>query len=66
MTTAKPIIVVNGQLQEMSPTIQIDPINLGAGTPDGTKFLRDDGTFVTPTVVALPPSIARTFMMMGA
>ena len=23
--------------------------NLGTGTPDGTKFLRDDGTFVTPS-----------------
>lgn len=25
--------------------------NLASGTPDGTKFIRDDGTLVTPTVI---------------
>lgn len=39
---------------------------LGTGTPDGTKFLRDDGTFVTPAVGgAVTSAFGRTGAVIG-
>lgn len=49
MATAKPLKQVSGAVKEMVATDQIPIANLATGTPDGTKFIRDDGTLVTPT-----------------
>lgn len=38
---------VNGYAP-LGATSLVPVANLGSGTPDGTKFLRDDGVFVTP------------------
>jgi hypothetical protein len=46
----KKVLVLNddGTKQQIAATDTIPVSNLGTGTPDGTKFLRDDGTFATP------------------
>lgn len=46
----KKVLVLNddGTKQQISASDTIPINNLGTGTPDGTKFLRDDGTFATP------------------
>ena len=48
MATKKPIVDYGGKQSEILATDTIPISNLGTGTPDGTKFLRDDGTFATP------------------
>jgi hypothetical protein len=48
MATKKPIVDYGGKQSEILTTDTIPISNLGTGTPDGTKFLRDDGAFVTP------------------
>lgn len=52
MAQKKPIANYTGALQELSAGDTIDPALLGGGTRDGTKFLRDDGTYQIATDLA--------------
>jgi hypothetical protein len=49
MATKRPLILnSNGSTAEIATGDTIPIANLASGTPDGTKFIRDDGTLVTP------------------
>lgn len=48
MADKLPIIDYLGTLEEIRVGDKIPIANLASGTPDGTKFIRDDGTLVTP------------------
>lgn len=45
MATRKLLIVEDGLLKEIAVGDTVDPQYLGSGTRDGSKFLRDDGTW---------------------
>lgn len=45
----KPIVDYGGKQSEILSSDTIPISNLGSGVPNGTKFLRDDGVFTTPT-----------------
>lgn len=53
MADQKPLVFVAGQLQQIAAGDKIPVANLAAGTPDGTKFLRDDGVLATPAGTSL-------------
>ena len=58
MTTRKPLFNNAGTIQEVGTGDSVDPAALGAGTRDGTKYLRDDGTWqaVTASAASAGPS----------
>jgi len=59
MADRRPLVVVAGQTQEMPSGDKIPVAALATGTPDGTKFLRDDGTLAVPAGSSMTLAIAR-------
>lgn len=49
MASKKPMANYSGRLKEMTSGDLIPVANLASGTPDGTKYVRDDGTLATPS-----------------
>lgn len=55
MAARKPLFInTSGALEEISTVDNVDPATLGSGTRDGTKYLRDDGTWQGVTASAAP------------
>jgi len=48
MTDRRPIVDVSGRPAEMPSGDKVPIAALASGTPDGTKFIRDDGTLAVP------------------
>lgn len=48
MSDRRPLVLVNGRVQEMPVGDKVPAAALGSGTPTGAKFLRDDGVFAVP------------------
>ena len=46
--TRKPLVIIAGQQQELPVGDQLDISTIASGTPDGTQFVRDDGTLAVP------------------
>lgn len=52
MSQLKPLVVgADGRPARIQSGDVLDPAYLATGTRDGTRFLRDDGTYAVPTVV---------------
>jgi hypothetical protein len=52
MANFKPLKWVAGKIKMFASTDTVSPENLGSGTRDGTKFLRDDNVWASPTAAA--------------
>ena len=48
MADRRPLVNVAGDLKEMPSGDKVPIAALATGTPDGTKFVRDDGTLAVP------------------
>lgn len=55
MADQKPLVQIAGQVQQIPAGDKIPVANLATGTPDGTKFIRDDGVLITPVGGTVPP-----------
>lgn len=49
MASAKPLKLSGGKVKQFGSTDTIPIANLATGTPDGNKFIRDDGVLAVPS-----------------
>ena len=54
MADRRPLVNVSGMMQEMPSGDKVPIAAIATGTPDGTKFVRDDGTLAAPSGGGLP------------
>lgn len=48
MADRKPLVIVGGQVEQLQTGDKLPVSALASGTPDGTKFVADDGTLKSP------------------
>jgi hypothetical protein len=64
MIIVRPLIKVLSKIIELPKGSYLDPTTLGSGDPNGTNFLRGDGTWSTPTESEL--NLISPLLLMGA
>jgi hypothetical protein len=48
MADKNPVVLNNGEFEVLQAADKLPISAIATGTPDGTKFIRDDGTLATP------------------
>jgi hypothetical protein len=61
----RPLVQIAGRAKELPTTDKLPISAISTGTPDGTKFVRDDGVLAVPAGGGGSTSDTRDFWLMG-